>query len=1083
MRQAACSPDTPVRRPLVPHLVLVLGLLFAVDVAAHPAPTLGERLCVRGGPSRQAARALRFVSRKAVDLDDRLVGGAGVAIDVTKTRGLCLPIGSGDASPALASYAGRIARTRPAQAKPVIAKQRVTNRFGTDEFKVKGFDGVLIPSAATLDAPPAPLSVPGGLDTFACYQVERSTGGRGAPAAPAPLALESALGTWLLDVKAPTRLCVPADLDAADPTAPSHATALACYRATLARTKPRQGKPFPRQASVVNRFGGEQLTLTATVDFCVPSDASAVGATVTPTPTQTAGGPTPTAVPTIAPPTDFTLRIDPASAAVDIGTSAHLKATAVFANGDTADFTERVVWSSSSEAIEAPNLADDRGRVDAVDAGSAVIAVLDVATGVTSTAIGADAVLTVNATLERLELQPVDITRGVGESFRLRAVGHFAGGYTRSIAKRVIYASSDPDVGKPTNDVVPSEHARVLALAEGTVTLSATDPISGLTSTASGDDVALTVVPPLERCTILNVTPIALAADHEYQLTARGFYPGGFERNLTQQVVWASAAPDVLEAPNTEGDRSRVKALLPGDAEVTATDSVTGRACDRAVTFQVRAPREYLGVYTTAVYLAGRPRRVGDAWQLRALEFFTEPPFYKYITEKVVFSSSKPDAVLAPNTPGNRGRLLSVGSGTAEVIVTDPVTGRTSYPIALRGLDGLTRVEILHRKLDGGVFKVPLGSVFGVDVLGHFADGPFGMQPAEYVLTSDNPAVIEVLPPDHDVLPPGLDHNGLLHAIAYGVATISAVDTRTGISSAAFGESIRLGVPGPVERVELVPAATTRRVGESHSFAAVVHYEGGVTENATQYSFYESSNPAVAVATNGYGNASQIQAVAPGTTVIDATDFRTGASSADTGDGAVLPVVGPLQRLRVEPTSESRSVGRSFSFTAIGTDADGREINLTQSVTWSSSDPAVAIATNEDGNRSRVQALAEGTTTIAAFDPVQGLSSSATGDDATFAVSGILDRVSLGAETTTVPAGGSIQLTATGHLVGGTTINLTQEVEYTSSDPTIAKAENTPGDRSGILAVAPGTVVMSALDPGTGKTTAPADRLTLTIMP
>ena len=110
----------------------------------------------------------------------------------------------------------------------------------------------------------------------------------------------------------------------------------------------------------------------------------------------------------------------------------------------------------------------------------------------------------------------------------------------------MVCASSDPSVGKPTNDVVLSEHARVLALAEGTAILSATDPLSGLTSTATGDDVTLTVVPPLERCIILNTGPIALILDHEYQLTARGFYPGGFERNLTQQVVWSSAAPAIL---------------------------------------------------------------------------------------------------------------------------------------------------------------------------------------------------------------------------------------------------------------------------------------------------------------------------------------------------------------------------------------------------------------------------------------------------------------------------------------------------------------------------------------------------------
>ncbi len=1066
--QGACSCHTRLRSlPL--YLALGLGLLVAVEAVAQPEPAPGELLCLRGGAARHADRSLRFGARSAIALKDRVVGSSGLTIDVKKPLGLCLPTRSADASPALELYNARIARTRPAQARPAIANQRVTNRFGTDELDVQSLDAVLVPSSALLDPPPAPSSVPSALDAFACYEVERSSG-RASAAAPAPLTLESAIGTWQFDVRAPTRLCFPADLDGSDADAPSHPNALACYRAKLTRTKPPQGKPFPRSAAVLNRFGSEQLKLTASLDFCVPSDASAVGAT--PTPGRTASGPTPT--PTFTPPPDFTLRIDPASASVDIGTSAHLKATAVFTNGDTEDFTERVLWSSSSEAIEAPNVAGDRGRVDAVDAGSATISVVDAATGVNSASTGDDAILTVNWTLERLELQPPIITRGEGESFRLRAVGHFAGGYARSIAKRVVYASSDPSVGKPTNDVVPSEHARVLALAPGTAILSATDPLSNVSSTASGDDVALTVAPPLERCAITRIEPVPLATNHEYQLTARGFYPGGFERNLTQQVVWSSDAPAVLEAPNTEGDRSRVKALFPGEAHVSASDSVTGKVCENAVTFQVGEALG-LGLYTTADPLSAAPRRVGDTWHLRVTQSLSAPAYYKYVTEKVLFSSSDPTVVSAPNTQGDHGRVDAVGSGTAFVKATDPVDGQTTYEIPLRSLAGLSRVEVLHRQADGGPLLLLKGYVFKIETRGHYADGPGPLWDKDVVYASDNPAVVEIVPS-------GFPYDqGSMRGIDYGFATISVVDTQTGLSSDAFGTSLRVAVPGPLQRIELVPAQTTRRVSGSQAFAAIGHYEGGVTDLITQNLTYSSSDPVIAVATNTSGNRSLIEAVAPGSAVIDATDPSTGISTADSGDGATLTIVGPLVNLRVLPTDETRSVGRSFSFTAIGTDADGREINVTQTVTWSSSDPSVAVATNPDGNKSRVDAVAEGTTTISAYDPQDDISSSASGDDATLVVSGILESITLGAEKTALTVGEPIQLTATGHLVGGGEINLTQQLEYGSSAPAIAKAENPPGDRSRVLALAPGTAIISAFDPGTGIATTPAGNLTLTI--
>jgi uncharacterized protein YjdB len=321
-----------------------------------------------------------------------------------------------------------------------------------------------------------------------------------------------------------------------------------------------------------------------------------------------------------------------------------------------------------------------------------------------------------------------------------------------------------------------------------------------------------------------------------------------------------------------------------------------------------------------------------------------------------------------------------------------------------------------------------------------------------------------------------------MRAVGFGTATVSAIDNATGISSDAFGESLLLAVPGPLERIELLPKQTTRRVGGSQSFAAIAHYGGGVSDVITQGLAYFSSAPAIATPVF-FPSRSTIEAVAPGTAVIRADDQYRGISSTDSGDDATMIVLGPLQRLRIAPSDDvSRSVGRSFGFTAIGVDADGREINVTQDVTWSSSNPAVAVAPNVVGNRSRIDAVGEGTTTISAFDAHDGVSSTTSGDDVTLVVSGILESLTLAAETTQLTVGQPIQLTATGHLVGGAPINLTQQVEYTSSNPAVAKAGNPPGDRSRIETLSAGTAVISARDPGTGIVTAASGTVTLTVV-
>jgi len=192
--------------------------------------------------------------------------------------------------------------------------------------------------------------------------------------------------------------------------------------------------------------------------------------------------------------------------------------------------------------------------------------------------------------------------------------------------------------------------------------------------------------------------------------------------------------------------------------------------------------------------------------------------------------------------------------------------------------------------------------------------------------------------------------------------------------------------------------------------------------------------------------------------------------------------VGPLTRVAVQPSFVTRSRGRAYAFTAIGYDAAGRSINVTQDVAWSSSDTTVAGAPNLEGNRSRIVSHEIGTTTISAFDIQDGVSSSASGDDATFAVKGILASIVLGAPKTQLTVGESIQLTATGNLyLVNESANLTQEVVYTSSNPSIAMAENAPGDRSRIVALEPGTAVISARDPATDVVTNTNGKVTLVV--
>jgi len=215
-------------------------------------------------------------------------------------------------------------------------------------------------------------------------------------------------------------------------------------------------------------------------------------------------------------------------------------------------------------------------------------------------------------------------------------------------------------------------------------------------------------------------------------------------------------------------------------------------------------------------------------------------------------------------------------------------------------------------------------------------------------------------------------------ALAPGVVTISGVDPVSGESSTPGGDAT-LTVLGPLEAITIAPATVTLTVGEARFFTATGHFGGGGTLNVTQRVDWASSNAAVASAPNEAGMKSRVVAVAPGVATISAVDSETGVESSPDGD-AMVTVLGPLESITITPAVATREVGQTIFFTATGHFEGGVMQNITQQVTWSSSDPAVATAPNEAGMKSRVDAVGVGQATISAMDPESGVGSSPDGN-------------------------------------------------------------------------------------------------------
>lgn len=84
---------------------------------------------------------------------------------------------------------------------------------------------------------------------------------------------------------------------------------------------------------------------------------------------------------------------------------------------------------------------------------------------------------------------------------------------------------------------------------------------------------------------------------------------------------------------------------------------------------------------------------------------------------------------------------------------------------------------------------------------------------------------------------------------------------------------------------------------------------------------------------------------------------------------------------------------------------------------------------------------------------------------------GTIVRLELKPLTKTISVGEFANYTATGFDAQGASKNMTQKVDYTSSDPTVAEAPNADGNKGRVNGLKPGVVTISATDPLTGVST------------
>ncbi len=329
---------------------------------------------------------------------------------------------------------------------------------------------------------------------------------------------------------------------------PSSATLTVGQQATLtAQPQDAAGRPLENRAVQWSSSNAN----VATVSQSGVVTAVAPGAA---TITATSEGRTGTATIAVSQIPVASVRVSPATLAIDVGRTGQLRAEPLDGSGNVLP-GRVVVWTSTNESVAT---VDDDGVVTGVAAGTATIRATS--EGKTGTA----AVTVTPVAVQTVTVSPASGALIVGETLQLGAVAKDEGGNTLA-GRPISWTTSNADVA------TVSGTGLVTAVAPGSATITATSEGKSGTSTITVSPVPVASV---------EVTPsnTEVVIGRTVQLAAQ---PRDAEDNALagREVAWSSSDPEVA----TVDQNGVVTGVAEGTARITATSEGKSGAATVAV--------------------------------------------------------------------------------------------------------------------------------------------------------------------------------------------------------------------------------------------------------------------------------------------------------------------------------------------------------------------------------------------------------------------------------------------------------------------------------------------------------------------
>jgi len=661
-------------------------------------------------------------------------------------------------------------------------------------------------------------------------------------------------------------------------------------------------------------------------------------------------------------------------------------------------------------------------------------------------------------TLQSILVTPVTPSVALGNQEQFKATGTYSDGTSQDLTSTATWTSSQTSVAAINTTGL------AVTKALGTSTILATSGSVSGSTTLTVTQAALVSIA---------VTPAnsSIVAGNTQQFTATGTFSDKSTQNLTSSVTWSSIAGSV--ASITAGGLA--KGLTVGDATITATSGSISGATSLTVTGAV--------LVSIALTPATPSVPLGLLQQFTATGTFSDGSTQD-LTKSVTWASS--DSTIASIALGGLATARNLGSTeiSASSGAIRESTTLTVNAASLRSISLGESVKIAknthHRFVAIGTFND--GSTRNISSNATWSSSDTSvatiqsnLQVAKGVqagttqitatlnsiteavrLTVTNASVVSIsIAPANQYLPAqvkfsyratGLFNDTSSQDLSLDVFWASSVLTVASIVSPGIAQTLSSGSttisaaferargttflnvsPATLMSIGIMPSTALISPGSVQQFFAVGTFSGGSVQYVTNVATWTSSDMAVA-SVNAIG---QVAGESAGSVTVSAT-LKNITGKPITGSAAVVVPSSPLESIAITPVVASVPEKIAIPLTATGTFSDGTTQNLTKNVIWTCAPSSLATVSNVFGSQGFVTGVAPGRATVTAvFAGIVGSSTVNT-------TSVTLTFITVSPSNPDIALGTAQQFAATGHFSDGTSLSLTSQVTWSSSDVSVA---------------------------------------------